>query len=185
LGTNSLVDIIVFGRRAARAAAEYVAHADFPPMPADAQDRAAEEISTLLASKGNEEVAAIRAEMAEEMMDKASVMRTESGLRAVSQRLSELKERYRRIGLQDRTRNFNTELLEALELGYLLELSEVLVICALARKESRGAHYREDFPKRDDANFLKHTLAYHTENGIVLRYKPVRITRYQPQERKY
>ena len=94
-----------------------------------------------------------------------------------------LRERFRHLSLRDRGRQYNTELLEAIELGYLLELAEVTAVSALARRESRGAHSREDYPERDDARWLKHTLAYWTENGVELRYKPVTITRFQPRPR--
>jgi succinate dehydrogenase / fumarate reductase flavoprotein subunit len=99
--------------------------------------------------------------------------------------VKELRERYRRIRLQDKGKIFNTDLQEALELGYLLDLAEVTVVSALARRESRGAHYREDFPQRNDAEWLKHTLAYRLNGEFELRYKPVVITRFQPVERKY
>lgn len=118
-------------------------------------------------------------------MDKASVFRHESDLQRVLTTLRELKERYSNVSIHDRGKRFNTDLLEALELGYLLDLAETLVVSALTRQESRGAHYREDFPTRDDANWLKHSLAYRTDKGWELRYKPVVITRFEPKERKY
>ncbi len=93
--------------------------------------------------------------------------------------------RYENVAIQDKGKKFNTDLLEALELGYLLDLSEALLFCAIAREESRGGHYREDFPKRDDAKWLKHTLAYRKNGTYELKFKPVVITKYQPQERKY
>lgn len=119
------------------------------------------------------------------MMDKAAVFRDAAHLESVRDKIAELQDRYGRLHLDDSGNRYKTELLEALELGCLLDLSAVLVASALARQESRGAHYREDFPKRDDVNWLKNTLAYSTPNGIELKYKPVAITRFQPQERKY
>ncbi|HEY8478128.1 MAG TPA: succinate dehydrogenase flavoprotein subunit [Chloroflexota bacterium] len=185
LGTNSLVDIIVFGRRAGKHAIGFVRENDWPALPPEPDARAREEIGRLLSPEGNESWAKIRDQLQAEMMDKASVMRDQEKLEAMGEVLDDLRERYRRVRLTDRSPRFNTELLEALELGYLLDVSRAIVAGALGRTESRGAHYREDYPKRDDANWLKHTLAYLTPKGVELRYKPVVITRFQPTERKY
>jgi len=119
------------------------------------------------------------------MMDKVSIFREEKSLREALQTMRELKERYARVSISDHGHCFNQELQETLELGNLLDLAEVTALSALGRTESRGAHSREDFPKRDDANWLKHTLACRSAEGIVLKYKPVTITRFQPMERKY
>ncbi len=118
-------------------------------------------------------------------MQNAAVFRDAAHLRQAAEKIAELRQRYGRIRLDDRGQRYNTELLEAIELGAVLDLAEVLVASASAREESRGAHYREDFPARDDATWLKHTLAYKGPNGVELKYKPVRITKFQPQERKY
>ncbi|MCS6817996.1 MAG: succinate dehydrogenase flavoprotein subunit [Blastocatellia bacterium] len=185
LGTNSLVDILVFGKLAGRDMGEYIRGADFAPLPKDADGPAREECERLLTSNGSESIARLREILQREMMDKASVFRTQEGLEAMLTTLKELKDRYRRVRLQDKGKIFNTDLQEALELGYLLDLAEVTVVSALARRESRGAHYREDFPKRNDAEWLKHTLAYRLNGEFELRYKPVVITRFQPVERKY
>lgn len=185
LGTNSLVDIIVFGRRAGKHILQYVREAQFQGLPKSYEAGAEEEIAGILSRSQGENVADIRAKLQEEMMDKASVFRTGSDLKALTETLKDLRTRYRRISLQDKGKVFNTDLLEALELGYLLDLSETLVYCALAREESRGAHYREDFPERDDVNWLKHTLAYRTNGSFQLKFKPVTITKFQPKERKY
>jgi len=185
LGTNSLVDIIVFGRRGGKALGEFVKKAAFQPMPPDPERPTRERMARLMEGQGTESVKAIRDQMQAEMMDKASVFRVESDLTKVLEILKGLRDRYGRVRLQDRGRKFNMELLEAFELDHLLELSQVTAAGALARKESRGAHSREDFPKRDDANFLKHTLAFKKGADVELRYKPVSITRFQPQERKY
>ena len=185
LGTNSLVDIVVFGRRGGKQMAGFVKQASFDALPKDPAAWAQEQVQRFLSGKGSESVAEIREELQREMMDKASVFRVASGLQKILAKIGELKERFRRAKIQDLGYSFNTDLLEALELGNLMELAEATVTAALARQESRGAHYREDFPKRDDANWLKHTLAYRTEKGVQLRYKPVVITRFQPQERKY
>ena len=113
------------------------------------------------------------------------VFRTGPILEQVKQRITELKERYQNVALQDHSRKFNTELLEALELGYLLDLAEATAVSAAARQESRGAHAREDFPNRDDKNWLKHTLIYKKGDQTELKFKPVVLTRYEPKERKY
>ena len=185
LGTNSLVDIVVFGRRAGRDIARFIAQNDFTPLPADSESRAREEVERLLHSSGGESVADIRRELQAVMMDNVGVFRIEPQMQAALERVHQLQERYERISLQDKGATFNTELLEAIELGYLLDLAELTAASALAREESRGAHSREDYPERDDENWLKHTLAYRTGTGVELRYKPVSITRFQPKPRTY
>jgi len=185
LGTNSLVDIIVFGRRGGKALREFVRGAPIPALPKDPEGISRERIERLYPAGGSESAARLRETLQDEMMDKASVFRTGENLTQMLTILSHLKKRYQGIRLQDRGKRFNTELLEALELGYLLDLAEVTVTCAFARQESRGAHYREDFPQRDDSRWLKHTLAFSENGRIRLSYKPVTVTRFQPQERKY
>ena len=185
LGTNSLVDIIVFGRRGGMHIARFVQEADLPPLPPDPEAPAREEIARLRDAHGKESLGELRRILQEQMMDLAGVFRTGEHLQAMSAKLAELRDRYGHINVDDQGANFNTDITEALEFGYLLDISENIVTAALARTESRGAHYREDFPERDDARWLKHTLAYRTSKGIELRYKPVSITRFQPQERKY
>jgi succinate dehydrogenase / fumarate reductase flavoprotein subunit len=127
----------------------------------------------------------IREDLRTTMMNLASVVRTEQGLSECLSRIKQLRERFTRTRPTDRGNTFNTDLLETLEVGYLLDISEVLVTSALARTESRGAHYREDFPERNDTEWLKHTLAYQRDGKIELRYKPVRITRFEPKARIY
>ncbi|MBI3997630.1 MAG: succinate dehydrogenase flavoprotein subunit [Armatimonadetes bacterium] len=185
LGTNSLVDILVFGRRAGRHIARTVRESDLVAGRANPGSAVAAEIRDLLARTEGESVAAIRAALQEEMMARASVFRTGGDLTSALETIQTLKERYRRAKIDDRGRRFNTDLLEALELGFLLDLAEATVASALNRTESRGAHFREDFPNRDDANWLKHTLIYRRRDGYEFRYKPVVITRFQPKERKY
>jgi succinate dehydrogenase / fumarate reductase flavoprotein subunit len=188
LGTNSLVDLIVFGRRAGKhIAARWLPEAEFAPLPSDPDAYATEMVETLLTRTTGETQEHIRAELRDMMMEYVGVVRNEERLRTASEKLVELKERFKSVRLMDRTRTFNTELMEVIELGNLIECSEATIAGALARKESRGAHYRTDFEKRDDANFLSHTLAYHTETPGApdLRYKPVVITEFQPKERKY
>jgi succinate dehydrogenase / fumarate reductase flavoprotein subunit len=185
LGTNSLVDILVFGRRGGRHAANFIKQNDWAPLPANPEERSRALVEGLRKSSGKERAAELRDELQDQMMEKASVFRTASGLAAMREKIRELRERYAHVKIEDRALKYNTELLEVIELGALIDLSETLVEGALAREESRGGHAREDFPKRDDANWLKHTLAYQAENGIELRYKPVRITKFEPMERKY
>ena len=188
LGTNSLVDLIVFGRRAGKhIAARWLPEAEFAPLPSDPDAYATEMVETLLTRTTGETQEHIRAELRDMMMEYVGVVRNEELLRTASEKLVELKERFKSVRLMDRTRTFNTELMEVIELGNLIECSEATIAGALARKESRGAHYRTDFEKRDDVNFLSHTLAYHSETPGApdLRYKPVVITEFQPKERKY
>ncbi|MFD9740191.1 succinate dehydrogenase flavoprotein subunit [Umezawaea sp. NPDC059074] len=189
LGTNSLLDINVFGRRAGIAAAEYALahdHIDLPENPAAAVEA---QVALVLSEHGHERVADIRIALQATMDANASVYRTEDTLKQALHDVQALKERYARITVQDKGKRFNTDLLEAVELGFLLELAEVLVVGALARKESRGGHAREDYPTRDDTNFMRHSMYYKQGEAlsadIRLDYKPVTFTRYQPMERKY
>jgi succinate dehydrogenase / fumarate reductase flavoprotein subunit len=185
LGTNSLVDLVVFGRRAGRHMASFVQENDFHPLPKDPAYRARAEIEWIWENDGSERVAQIRAELQEAMMTDAGVFRTGDGLKRLQQKLGELRNRYSQIRIDDKSRTFNMELMEAIELGFLLDCAEAVTASALAREESRGAHYREDFPARDDANWLKHTLIARTSGGLQLFYKPVVITRFEPKERVY
>jgi succinate dehydrogenase / fumarate reductase flavoprotein subunit len=185
LGTNSLVDILVFGRRSGMAMADFAAKNDFPPLPADPAADIRERVARLLANPAKQSAASLRAELQAAMMDDCGVYRSEAGLKKVQAKIAECRTRYAGVGVSDKGKQFNTELLEALELENLIDLAECTVASAIARKESRGAHAREDFPKRDDVQFLKHTLATKTASGVALDYKPVVITKFQPQERKY
>ncbi len=188
LGTNSLVDLIVFGRRAGKhIAAKWLPEAEFAPLPSDPDANATEMVEGLLGRTTGETQEHIRAELRDMMMEYVGVVRSEESLKNATTKLVELKERFGSIRLMDRTRTFNTELMEVIELGNLIECSEATIAGALARKESRGAHYRTDYEKRDDVNFLRHTLAYRSETAGApeLRYKPVVITEFEPKERKY
>lgn len=185
LGTNSLVDLVVFGRRAGRHMLKFVRENEFPPLPKEPDFRARAEVAWILENEGTERVAQIRAELQEAMMHDAGVFRTGDGLKRLQQKLGELRTRYTQIRIDDKSQTFNTELVEAIELGFLLDCAEAIAASALAREESRGAHYREDFPTRDDANWLKHTLIARTSGGLQLSYKPVVITRFEPKERVY
>ncbi|WP_086839711.1 succinate dehydrogenase flavoprotein subunit [Amycolatopsis kentuckyensis] len=189
LGTNSLLDINVFGRRAGIAAAEYALAHEHVELPENPTALVEEQLAGLLSEHGDERVADIRKEMQQTMDSHASVYRTEDTLKQALTDIQALKERYQRITVSDKGKRYNTDLLEAVELGFLLELAEVLIVGALARKESRGGHAREDYPTRDDTNFMRHTMAYKQGSGlssdIRLDYKPVTFTRYEPMERKY
>jgi len=166
--------------------AEYAAGADRPAAERGAENEARAQIEQLLGSSGSERVADIRDELQEHMFDLAGVVRTEEGLRDMQQRLGELRERLGHAVVEDKGKVYNTDVMEAWELGALLDCAETLVAAALARDESRGGHYRDDHPLRDDANWLKHSLAYREEGGGVrLEYKPVKMGPYTPMERKY
>ena len=185
LGTNSLVDIIVFGRRAGNNALEFIKTADVPALPKDVTERAQSEIDHFLTGQSAEPPATVRAELQTTMLDLASVLRTGPGLTACLTRLGQIRERFQRTRPMDQGSYFNTDLLETLEIGYLIDISQALAASALARTESRGAHFREDYPERDDQNWLKHSLAYWHDGRVELRYKPVRITRFEPKARTY
>jgi len=186
LGTNSLLDINVFGRRAGLAAAEYAAGAAQPELAPQPELFVTEMVHALLTSTGSERVAAIRRELQHTMDRNAQVYRTEESLAQAAADIAGLKRRYPRVAITDKGTRFNSDLLEAIELGFLLDLAEVLVISARARTESRGGHFREDYPHRDDDTFMRHTMAYLNPDSIVrLEYMPVVQTRYQPTDRKY
>jgi len=186
LGTNSLGDLVVFGRRAGIAAAKFAKVADFYDLSPDVAGPARERVEKFRNQSGKESVASLRAALQQAMQDHASVFRTEELLAKGTEELKELFERYRHIGLQDRGERYNTELVEAIELGYLLEVSEATVHSALNRRESRGAHAREDYPERDDKNWLKHTLVFKQGDGkVCFRYKPVVLGKFEPKARTY
>jgi succinate dehydrogenase / fumarate reductase, flavoprotein subunit len=194
LGTNSLLDINVFGKRAGRNAVEYVnSGVDFTPLPEDPAGDIRRMLELLRDSNGTERIAAIRKELQDEMDRGAQVFRTSESLDHVAEVIAGLRDRYRNIAVQDKGKRFNTDLLEAVELGFLLDLAEVVVASARNREESRGGHMRDDFPDRDDEKFMQHTMAYLSGDAhssvasdhIRLDWKPVTITRYQPMERKY
>ena len=190
LGTNSLLDINVFGKRAGINAARFAQSAPRLELPANAAAFVISLIESMRDGTGTERVAKIRGELQATMDLNAQVYRTEGSLKQALSDIEALKARYLNVSVQDKGRRFNTDLLEAVELGFLIELAEVLVVSALARNESRGGHFREDYATRDDVNFMRHTMAYRqvADDGstvIRLDYKPVVQTRYRPMERKY
>ncbi|MDY3048692.1 MAG: succinate dehydrogenase flavoprotein subunit [Rothia sp. (in: high G+C Gram-positive bacteria)] len=192
LGTNSLLDINVFGKRAGVYAAEYAAGADFLPIPEDAADATLDLLNQIRTGEGEEKVGQLRKELQDVMDADMQVFRTEATIHNAVNKIVELEERYKNIKIQDKGKRFNLDLLEAVELGFLLELAKVMSVAALHRKESRGGHFREDYPDRDDANFMKHSMVYLDENaemegikGLRFDTKPVTFTRYEPMERKY
>ncbi len=188
LGTNSLGDLLVFGRRSGRNGAAYAAANQRIPLPedGDVQEYSRALLDGILNGPGTERVSTIRKELQDSMMDNASVFRTEELLRKQVGILDELKARYREIGVEDKGKLFNTELMEAVELGFLLDNAEQLVHAALNRTESRGAHSREDFLERDDEQWLRHTLVYREDDGSIrIDYKPVTLGYYEPKPRVY
>ncbi|MGI8406330.1 MAG: succinate dehydrogenase flavoprotein subunit, partial [Thermomicrobiales bacterium] len=185
LGTNSLVDLVVFGRRAGKQMLEEIQSSELVPLPKDPSLIAETQIEALLGRQKGENAADIRKAMQEVMMDKVSVVRDEQGLCEAGQKIAELRAAYSNVAIQDHGKRYNTDLLEALELGNMLDCAETIVYGALTRNESRGAHYREDFQARDDKNWLAHSLIYRTSDGMEMKKKPIVITIFEPKERKY
>jgi len=186
LGTNSLLDIVVFGRRGGKKIAEYLPNAEHHEFAKDPKERTRAMMADLLARNGSEKISTIRRELQQSMMDKCGIFRNEKELLENKELIKQYKDRYKNIGLQDKSEVFNTDLIEAIELGNLLDIAESVNESALIRQESRGAHTREDFPKRDDTNWMKHTFITKNESGDPkLDYKPVVKTRFEPMERKY
>lgn len=192
LGTNSLLDINVFGKRAGIYAVEYAREADFVPVPENAISDVEKMLAIARNSTGTEKVAVLRKELQDTMDKNAQVYRTEESLNEALDKIAELRTRYQNIQVQDRGKRFNTDLLEAIELGFLFDLSEVLVMTARERRESRGGHFREDYETRNDEQFMVHSMAYKldkipTKPGEDIRvdWKPVTVTNYPAMERKY
>jgi succinate dehydrogenase / fumarate reductase, flavoprotein subunit len=192
LGTNSLLDINVFGKRAGIYAVEYAREADFVPVPENAISEVEKMLAIARNSTGTEKVAVLRKELQDTMDKNAQVYRTEDSLNEALDKIAELRTRYQNIQVQDRGKRFNTDLLEAIELGFLFDLSEVLVMTARERRESRGGHFREDYETRNDEQFMVHSMAYKLDKtplkpgeDIRVDWKPVTVTNYPAMERKY
>jgi succinate dehydrogenase / fumarate reductase flavoprotein subunit len=185
LGTNSLLDINVFGKRAGIAAVEYAKKAKHVPVPKDAAKGVLDLLEEMQNSTGTEKIAVLRKELQDTMDKNAQVYRTEESLDEALAVIAELRKRYKNIQVQDKGSRFNTDLLEAIELGFLFDLAEVLVVTSKERRESRGGHFREDYPTRNDEKFMVHSMAYKNGSKIKIDWKPVVITNYPPMERKY
>jgi len=186
LGTNSLLDIVVFGRRSGKHQAAFSKDADLPDLPERPEGSVEDMLKGMLEREKGANAADIRTEMQENMFDLAFVVRTAEGLRKMQEILTGLQERFRDVYVQDKGKLYNTDLMETVELGFLLDNAEPLVEAALAREESRGGHWRDDFPQRDDVNWLKHSLVYREPDGSMrLELKPVKLGTYVPAERKY
>ncbi len=185
LGTNSLLDLVVFGKHAGLRAAEFVQDADFVPLPDDPTAFSREQFDGLRHGSGKENVFDIGNEMKSVMFDDVGVFRTEEGMAAALKKVNELQERFKQVKVQDTGKIFNTELLNAWEMGNLLDMAEVITASALNRKESRGGHARDDYPERDDENWLKHTLVWKKDGKLTIGYKPVVMTRFEPKKRVY
>jgi succinate dehydrogenase / fumarate reductase flavoprotein subunit len=185
LGTNSLVDLVVFGRRAGLDIADYVRHADLPALAGDAAGLAAGQLARLRARQGGPPPESVRDKMRDLMMQKVGIFRREKDMAEAVRELKDLRGLYGEIALEDRGLEFNTRLLEILELGNLLDLAYVTAVCALRRRESRGAHAREDFPQRDDAGWLRHSLASLKGDVVDVADMPVDVSLWPPQPRKY
>ena len=185
LGTNSLLDINVFGKRAGIYAVEYAKTAKHVPVPKDAVEETVALLEHMRNATGTEKVAVLRKELQDTMDLNAQVYRTEESLDEALAKIAELRKRYENVQVQDKGVRFNTDLLEAVELGFLFDLAEVLVVTAKERRESRGGHFREDYPDRNDEKFMVHSMAYKKGSKIKIDWKPVTITNYPPMERKY
>jgi succinate dehydrogenase / fumarate reductase flavoprotein subunit len=185
LGCNSLLDLVVFGRRAGKRLVQDLQDLPWVPLQDHPEERTLARIEHLKARKTGEKAGVLRAAMQDVMMKYCSVFRQEEDLSRAREGIKSLTDRYREVTIDNRGSRFNTDLLEALELESLLGLADVILASAIARKESRGAHFREDYPVRDDQNWLKHTLAQRTDNGPRLFHKPVTITRFEPKPRVY
>jgi succinate dehydrogenase / fumarate reductase flavoprotein subunit len=185
LGPNSLLDLVVFGKHSGLKAAEYAKSAGYIPLPKDPAAAVVEHFETLRNANGSERISDIAKEMKEVMFEHVGVFRVEEGMSEALEKIRELKQRFKNISVDDRGLKFNMDILNAWELSNLLDIAEVTTASALARKESRGAHARDDYTERDDENWMKHTLAWLDEDGVRLDYKPVVFTKFEPKKRVY
>jgi len=185
LGTNSLLDLVVFGKYAGIKAAEYAKTADLEKLPENAEADSRSQFEAFRKGPGKENAFDISTEMKKVMFDDVGIYRNEKGMSEALEKVKALQERFKGVRATDTGRIFNTELLNLWELGNMLEVAEVVAACALNRKESRGGHSREDFPERDDQEWMKHTLAWKQDGKVTIDYKPVVVTKYQPKKRVY
>ncbi|HEY6073102.1 MAG TPA: FAD-binding protein, partial [Anaerolineales bacterium] len=185
LGTNSLLDLVVFGKHAGLKAAEYAKSAEYEALPENPEADSRAQLESFKQGSGKANAFDIGTSMKKIMFDDVGIYRNEKGMTEALNKVKELQEKFKEVRVTDTGRIFNTELLNAWELGNMLEVAEVIAVCALNRKESRGGHSREDFPDRDDQNWLKHSLAWKKDGRIEIDYKPVVITKYQPKARVY
>ena len=185
LGCNSLLDLVVFGKYAGLKAAEYANQAEFEKLPDEAEAGSRSQFEALKNGSGKENVFKLSTELKKVMFADVGIYRNEKDMLSALEKVRELKARFKDVTVTDTGKIFNTELLNAWELGNLLEIAEVIAMSAANRKESRGGHSREDFPDRDDANWLKHTLIWNKNGKLEIGYKPVTITKHQPKARVY
>jgi succinate dehydrogenase / fumarate reductase flavoprotein subunit len=185
LGTNSLLDLVVFGKHSGLKAAEYAKTVEYIKLPEDAESGARSQFEALRNGSGEGNVYDLSNEMKNVMFDEVGIYRSGSAMEGAIDSIQELKEKYKHVRVSDTGKVFNTELLNAWELGNLLDIAEVVAMCALNRTESRGGHSREDYPERDDENWLKHTLITMKNGKLEITYKPVVITKYEPKARVY
>jgi succinate dehydrogenase / fumarate reductase flavoprotein subunit len=185
LGCNSLLDLVVFGRSAGKRMVRDLKGLPWLDLPRQPEERMLEKIEELKKRNRGEKASGLRKAMQKIMMENCSVFRDRERLSTALTEVRRLKEEYKRVMIDDHGPRFNSDLMEAIELESLLGLAEVIIVSALERQESRGAHYREDYPDRDDENWLKHTLIRETDKGLESSYKPVTVTRFQPKARAY
>ncbi len=185
LGTNSLLDLVVFGKYAGLKAAEYANQSEFEKLPLEAESGSMSQFEALKNGSGKENVFKLSNELKKVMFADVGIYRNEKDMLSALEKVRELKSRFKDVTVADTGKIFNTELLNAWELGNMLEIAEVIAMSAANRKESRGGHSREDFPDRDDANWLKHTLIWNKNGKLEIGYKPVVITKHQPKARVY
>jgi succinate dehydrogenase / fumarate reductase flavoprotein subunit len=185
LGCNSLLDLVVFGKHSGLKAAEYANQAEFEKLPVDVEAGSRSQFEALKNGSGKANVFNISSELKKVMFNDVGIYRNEKDMLSALAKVRELKVRFKDVKVNDTGKLFNTELLNAWELGNMLEIAEVTAMCAANRKESRGGHSREDFPDRDDKNWLKHTLIWNKNGELEIGYKPVVITKYQPKARVY
>jgi len=185
LGTNSLLDLVVFGKHAGLKAAEYAKQTEFEKLPDDPEADSRSQFDAFRNGTGKENAFDIATEMKNVMFDDVGIYRNEKGMKEALDKVKAMQERFKHVRVTDTGKIFNTELLNMWELGNMLEVAEVVTACALNRKESRGGHSREDYPERDDEEWMKHTLAWKKKGKVEIGYKPVVVTKYQPKKRVY